>query len=72
MTEQLEIGAWNSEKRFKLEEHLGVISKMLFAEISRMYSPFYGEIATMKIRETGASEGKKLAIDASHTSRPSY
>ena len=39
---------------------MGVISKMLIAEISRVYALFDGEIATMKIREIGATEGERL------------
>lgn len=62
MTEHLEIGGWSSEKRFKLEAHLGVISKMLIAEISRMYALIDGKIATMKVRETGAAGVERLEI----------
>lgn len=62
MTEHLETGGWSSEKRFKLEAHLGVISKMLIAEISRMYALIDGKIATMKVRETGAAEVERLEI----------
>lgn len=50
----MEIKGWNPEKRFKLEVHLSVTSKMLIAEIMRMYAIFDGEIAT--IRETGVAE----------------
>ena len=59
---QLDLWVWNSEKRFKLEAHLGVISKMLIAEISRMYALVDGKIATMKVRETGAAEVERLEI----------
>lgn len=45
---------------------------MLIAEIIRMYVLFDGEIATKKIRETGAVEGERLEMGSSHTSMPDY
>ena len=63
----MEIGGWNSEKRFKLEAHLGVISKMLIAEISRMYALVDGKIATMKERNRGC-RGRKTR----NTFMPNY
>ena len=50
---------------------MGVISKMLIAEISRMYALIDGEIATMKVRGTGAAEVERLEI-GSYTFMPNY
>lgn len=51
---------------------MGVTSKMLIAEIIRMYKLFDGKIATKKIRETRATEGKRLKMGSSQTSMPNY
>lgn len=41
---------------------MGVISKMLTAEISRMHALTDGEIATRKVRGTGAAKVERLEI----------
>ena len=44
---------------------MGVTSKMLIAEIIRMYDLFDEKIATKKIRETRATEGKRVKMGSS-------
>lgn len=64
VTEHLEIGGWKAQKRDSSWRHIWVLfnSKMLIAEISRMYALIDGKIATMKVRETGAAGVERLEI----------
>lgn len=55
-----------------MEVHLGVTSKMLIAEIIRMYDLFDGKTAKKKIRGNKCYRGEKLKMGSSQTFMPNY